>query len=324
MLSLLTTLCLLGLPLATSTGGEDVSGGVTLTLEMEAFARGTEVEVGEIAQIVADDATLVTLVAAVELGYSPAPGYSRVFRIDRIAAAIRKELPNVQVSFRGQKAVRVHPDVERIPGDTVLAEARGMLEREFSGQDISFMPAARIEPIEIPAGTNKHEVRARLDDLPDASRVFSVPVEILVDGVRYRTIWTTWDVSIYETRPVLARAVRAGEVLEPSMFERRRVVRKAGESAGLEAHLLPGSVALHDLVPGQLVTALDVQRPTVIQFGETVALRVRKGVIEAKVYAVALQAGSIGDRIKVQTNDSSQELVATIVSRELCTIDLGK
>ena len=109
------------------------------------------------------------------------------------------------------------------------------------------------------------------------------------------------------------------------MFERRRVlVQNGGQAKPLGAAFLAGAVAVRDLAPGEMVTASDVHRPIVVTLGETLFLRVRKGPIEARVSALALESGAIGDRIRLRTLDSGQELVAYIVSRDLCKIDLGK
>jgi len=321
MIELVT--CIL-LALGVGPGGDDeVTGSVTITLGMEATVFGTEVELGEIGQIVGSDAAVVKLVKAVELGYAPSPGYSRVFRRDQIASALGRKLPGVSASFLGQVAIRVRPEVERISGETILAAARTQIQTALLGQEVTFQSSGDVLGVEVPAGSGAHEIHARLEEIPQSSKVISVPVDIHVDGARYRTVWTSWQVEVWETRPVLARAVRAGEILSNAMFERRRVKRAAGENAQLDAGLLQGSVALRDLAPGATVTALDVQRPTVVVAGQTVFLRVRKGAIEARVSAVAMQSGSIGDRIRVVTSEGSQELVAAIHSRDTCLIDLG-
>ncbi len=323
MKTLLHFLCLSTLASVAWAGDRDPAGTVTVTLGLEARTRGTEVELGEIAQVAGTDPAVVDSVRAVELGYAPAPGYSRVFRADRIAQVVRAALPNVTVRLSGQAATRVHPEVERIAGGLILSAARTHLSTSLIGREITFESTSVVPDVEVPAGAGQHELRARLPDVPEASRVISVPVEILVDGARYRTVWTSWSVDVWETRPVLARAVRAGEVLSPAMFHRQKIKRTAGEVSLLDEGLLHGSVALRDLRPGEVVTALDVQRPTVIVAGESLFLRVRKGSINARVPALALQSGSVGDRIRIKTLEGEQELVATVSSRDTCTIDLG-
>jgi len=150
-----------------------------------------------------------------------------------------------------------------------------------------------------------------------------VPVEVLVDGVRYRTVWTSWRVDVWETRPVLSRPVRAGEELRPELFSRARV--QVGRTVGMEPldpSQVAGAVAKHDLAQGEGVTAMDVHRPAAVVLGATLFLRVKKGPIEARVSALALETGAVGDRIRIKTVEAGQELVATVVGRDLCEITL--
>ena len=305
--------------------GSLLLGGVTVTLPMEAHVRGTEIELGEIAQVVGADPEEVDRVAALELGYAPAPGYSRVFVAKRIRQTLLRRLPGVDVRFAGQEACRVFPEVEDVPAAEILAAARAQLVQTLGTREGTFEPVGELPPVSVPAGATERELRARLDGIPAAGGTISVPVDLLVDGTRYRTVWTSWTVRVWEVRAVLARPVRVGQGLRPEMFERRRVlVRNGGQAKPLGAAFLAGAVAVRDLAPGEMVTASDVHRPIVVTLGETLFLRVRKGPIEARVSALALESGAIGDRIRVRTLDSGQELVAYIVSRDLCKIDLGK
>jgi len=302
-----------------------LQGDVTVTLPMEAHVRGTEVELGEIAEISGADASVVASVQALELGYAPAPGYSRLFSAKKIREILSRKAPRVTVRFVGQPACRVFPEVTEISGTEIATAARLQLQRTLGLREATFELVGSLTPVEVPAGAIQHRIEARLGPRPTTSKTISVPVDIHVDGVRYRTVWTTWDVRIWETRPVLARGVLAGQELHPRMFERRRVLLESvGGAKPLDQRSLVGAVALRDLKSGELITGLDVDRPTVVALGESIFLRVKKGSIEARVSAVALQSGAIGDKIRIQTANGAQELIARITSRDACLLDLGQ
>ena len=302
-----------------------LQGDVTVTLPMEAHVRGTEVELGEIAEISGTDASLVASLQALELGYAPAPGYSRLFAARKIKEILSRKAPRVTVRFAGQPACRVFPEVTEISGDEIARAAKLQLQRTLGLREATLELVGSLAAVEVPAGAIQHRIEARLGTRPTTSKTISVPVDIHVDGVRYRTVWTSWDVKIWETRPVLARGVLAGQELRPQMFERRRVLlQSTGGVKPLDQGSLFGAVALRDMKSGELVTGLDVNRPTVVALGESVFLRVKNGSIEARVSAVALQSGAIGDRIRLQTANGAQELIARIISRDVCLLDLGQ
>lgn len=307
-----------------------LSTGITVTLPMEAESCGTEVELGEIAQVRGADPELVARAGALELGYAPSPGYSRLFRAERIREQLARELPGVEVRLAGHAACRVRPEVVRIAPADVERAALEELVRLHGAAGPALELRTRIEEVAVPAGGAEHRLRARVEADELATGIVSVPVEILVDGVVYRTVWTSWRVEVWRTMPVLARAVPAGTVLSADMLEPQSVRwMGAGTGRPLDPTRIVGSVAARDLAAGEALTALDVHRATVVQATESVFLCVRKGAIQAKVPAVALEPGAVGDRIRVRAlllggpKDAAQELTARVVHRDLVEIDLG-
>jgi flagella basal body P-ring formation protein FlgA len=298
--------------------------GVTITLPMEAESFGTEIELGEIAQVSGPDAELVRRIEEIELGYAPAPGYSRLLRAEKILALLEQKLPDVPVRVRGHAATRVKPQIELIDPQEIRSVAHSELLVRSESSDVSFELSSPIAPVSIPAGGEEYRLRARMAGAELVSGRTSVPVEILVDGGVYRTVWTSWDVEVWRTMPVLAADVRAGEVLRADMFRRGRV-RWSGDTGVklLAESRLVGSIAARNLKQGALVSAVDVHRPVVVQLGEGLFLTVRKGAIRAKVPVMALESGAIGDRIRVRTMDSSKELHATVLNHDMAFIDLG-
>ena len=296
---------------------------VTVTLPLQAEVRGTEIELGEVARVTGDDPTLVARVAALEVGYAPSPGYSRVLVADRLRDVLRRRAPEVTLRFAGQRACRVYPEVVVVQAREIEEAARAELRRALGLREAELTPREPVEGLRIPAGSGKHRVSARLDLRAPRSGVITVPVEVHVDGVRYRTVWTSWQVDVFEVRPVLTRPVKAGEELSPDMFERRRVRLGTGTNHSLGQVEATGAVAKRDFRPGEEISTLDVHRPRVVAPGDGFFLMVRRGPVNARVSAVALEAGSVGDRIRVRTTGSERELVATIVHRDLCEIVLA-
>ena len=68
-----------------------LSLGVQIELPTEARVRGAELDVGSVAQVTGDDAAEVERVRAISLGYAPAPGYSRLLQVERIAREIQAQ-----------------------------------------------------------------------------------------------------------------------------------------------------------------------------------------------------------------------------------------
>ena len=299
-------------------------GGLTVALPMEGKAQGTEITLGEVATLSGLAETELAVLEDLSLGYAPSPGYSRLLRSDQVLASIRRARPELEVHMVGRDACRVWPEVERVEPTTVFAAAEAELARVLGAADAAWEPVGELPAIEVPAGARRHELRARLFERQPRTGTVSVPVQVLVDGTVYRTVWTSWRLELFERRPVLVRAVNAGERLSADLFVTRRVTASAsGAARPLTAGLVLGAVAARDLEAGSVVTDLDVHRPVVVESGGGVLLEVGKGHITARVPAQALESGAIGDRIRVRTLDGGRELTGTVAAGDLVKIDLG-
>ena len=291
---------------------------------MESHVRGTEVFLGEVAEI-SGDPNVVASVEKISLGYAPSPGYSRLIWNHKISTAITKYDSQLQVQFRGQRATRVWPAVETIQADALKEAAEQRILEVAGTGDYVWELREPIHDLEVPAAATGAILRAKPARGSLEAGVLSVPVEVLVAEETYRTLWTSWSVRAYKTVPVLTEPVPAGRRVRPDQLENRRIEASAARSKALTRDMLLGATAARDLIPGEVVTELDVHRPPAVTTGDTVFLEVRKGPIAARVPAVARQSGSIGDRIRViRTDGPNAEVSAVIVSRDLVEIDLAK
>jgi flagella basal body P-ring formation protein FlgA len=302
-------------------------GGVSLTLPATTEARGTELAVGDVCQVAGADAEEVARIAALSLGYAPAPGYTRLLEAWRLRQIVERAAPGIAVELAGAPACRVSPATERVAGAAVEAAARAELERRLATLDAVAHLLAPIADLSVPAGAAAPVLQSVLDPTQSLAGSVSVPVRVLVDGEVYRTIWTRWSVEQWAEHSVLVQDVPAGTLIAADMLQTRRLeVSAAALRPGarvLGQALLVGAMAAHDLQAGRPLTDLDVQRPTLVHAGDTIFLDVVKGPINARIGAVAEGQGALGDRIEVTLPGSGRRMKATVVSRDAVRIDLS-
>ena len=299
--------------------------GITITLPAEARVRGTGITLGSIAEVSGDENARSEDLAALSLGYAPAPGYARVLERAAIERLIWARFGAQRVEFVGAPATRVIPEVERIPAESLAAVARAALTRELDDSEAEIKLASAVTAIDIPSGDRPYELRADLTHGAARPGPVSVPVQVLVDGQPYRTVRTAWEVELWREVPTLLRDVGDGEVLTADAFELRRVQLGRGlRGDPLASSLVLGNVAARSLRRGDVLTARDVRRPSLIRRGDSVYLEVRKGAIIARIEAVAQEDGARGDRIAIVVASSQKEMSGTVVSRETVSIRLDR
>jgi flagella basal body P-ring formation protein FlgA len=224
-------------------------------------------------------------------------------------------------------AVRVWPETEIVPAAGIQAAARTALEARLvalQAAEVSAEPVGTVLDLEAPAGASPYRLEAVLPGGDLLAGSLRVGVRVLVDGNLYRTVSTTWRVEVWEERPVLVRDLARGEIVEASMLRAERVPLSSPGPAALTRLKVVGTQARRDLSAGQVLTELDVERPVLVNGGDTLLLQITKGSISVRVVCVAQQSGALGDAVQVEVADSGRRLSGTVMSKKLVEIDLSR
>lgn len=298
------------------------AGSLTVRMPATAEISGTAITLGEIAQLSGDE-ELVRAAGELALGYSPAPGFSRLLLAERVKVQLDELLPSASIALSGEASCRVTPLVEEIAAASISAAASRDIHAVFQGLDVEITQEGSVADLRVPRG----EVAARLvpvlqrrDQRPGS---WSVPVQVLVDGGVYQTVWTRWNVGLWSTQQVLTRAVQRGEKLVPSDFRVQRVQLGSGMvEPPIDVDLVGGATARHDLPLGSMVSMRDLERPRVIERDALVTLEVCRGAITARMPVLVLDGGRVGDHVKVRGLEREHEMSAVIINRDLVRINL--
>lgn len=290
-------------------------GSLVITVPESATVRGSEVELTEVVEI-SGPANLVALAEEVSLGWAPAPGYSRTLQQGQIERRLRSALGEVDLTFAGFTSCQLQPEVELISAATLEAAARGLILERAGNRELEAVLRSDLEPVAVPVAESSFEILPRLSRALVGSGPLQVPVELRVDGLPWRTIWTQWEISLFEQQLVLTRDIRRGEVLTADALRVERVrVSAQGGIAITDRNLLVGARALRDLRSGVALSKVDVDLPMAVEKGATVIVEVRKNSIQARSHGTALEAGRIGEHVLVSVGAGSRTVRAKVVSK---------
>ena len=299
--------------------------GVDIRLAGHATVAGTSITLGAIASIEATQKDLGARLAALELGHSPAPGYSRYLTRAQVMSAVQRSFPGASVKLAGEAGCHIEPMVETLAAEQIELAARSEIERLLFDADAEFELDQAVRELAVPKGNTPVELRASLHDPQVRGGRLSVPVEVRVDGTTWQTVWTHWRVLIWELQPVLVRGLRRGDRLLASHFEMRRVDRaKLSDAKPLQGEHAQGAVLRRDLGAGSVVSERDIERPQVVTRGALLQLAIKSGSITARTMVHAQENGRMGQVIHVTRTDSGKELLATVRSSELVEIRLAR
>jgi len=300
---------------------ERVEAPPTIVLRDAAEILGTNLELGEIAEIRAENAAIARRLETLDLGPAPAPGAVRMVKRDDVVRALRAA--GLTGSPTGQLVCRARPRVEILAGRELEDAARNALMRSFAGRDVEIdvvRPAADM-PLIAPAIRRDLDVDVGRRDL--RSGAWSVPVDVRIDGERAQTAWIPLEVRVFERRPMATRDLRRGEPIDASSWTLERGLVEASAPPSPDPDLLAGATCTRDLPRGTRITDLDVRRDPLVRSGDIVEIEVVRGGVRARSRAVARGQGALGDRVEVQSGESHRRLVGVIVARGLVRVELA-
>lgn len=292
-------------------GGCLSAPGDTLMLKEEAFVRGPNVLLGEVALI---DGTLAPELSALELGSAALPGDSRRLHASLVEARIRNagiDMDGIEV--RGAAAVKattLHFEVTR---DMIAASLREFIELEMPwplrDTEIDIYPTAY--QFRVPDGVIDIDWRANPQYGYLGTGAFRG--ELLVDGEVQKRFTLKASVEAYGDVVVAATDIARGNPLSPGALRtEKRALSKLDRGVFTHVGELAGYVARTTIFPGQEITSRRVKPQILVDRNQIVIVQMRAGTLEVQTQARAMTPGAAGDTI-ICANINSGEKFQGIV-----------
>lgn len=149
----------------------------------------------------------------------------------------------------------------------------------------------------------------------------SVNIPVFSSANQSKKGWIVAELKRYQLVPVLNRAARIGEVINPDMIsmETRQIVNP--NETIISPRSLIGVQAARFLNPGQVISFNDLKREQILKKGQFVKAIVGSDSFEVSISALAEEAGSLGDVVKVKNMDSQKIFAGKIVERGIVRIE---
>ena len=121
----------------------------------------------------------------------------------------------------------------------------------------------------------------------------------------------------WEEQIIAARAIAMHQVLDPSDFATRRSLVDATPAHQL-LHLdqCTGVEAAEDIQPGTVMTARLVNPIPLVKPGQLVTVNLRRGTIQLRSVARAMEEGSLGQTIRVRNENTRDVLDVTVIGAQ--------
>lgn len=289
---------------------------VRILCRPEAQVRGTDILLGDVADIACSDLALASRLAEIRVAARPAFGFTRlVTQHDVLQWAIQAGLGGDSIRLLGARETVVHALVTVLEPDELRAIADPVLRAALSYEqsEIEFELSAPMQRLRVPPGRRALDVRGVLRDGRIAPGSAIVDLVVFVDGKEWGKQAVHYRLRRFVDVLVVSRPIARGAILGEHNLETRRVESAATSSPFLGAiDAVAGKVAARDMRANEKLTLSHLANPAVIRRGDPVSLVSIKGRIKVAARAVAETDGAVGDRIQVVSLASGQRVQAQV------------
>lgn len=276
------------------------------------------ISLGDIATFSGMARDMVEDLKSIEIGKAPSPGQTRTLSLAIVRVRLRQAgydpddiiiVSPVTISVKTRSTV--------VTCDEIVRAVEGFIRNNmpWNPEDTTITVLPVQDKTTVPDG----DIEIQVEPLPSTKFLgtTSVKVEISVDGRVTRTLQVRVRLDVAKEIVVSTRTIQRNEIISPddltlSIYD----LADVPQDVVFDSLLIDGMMAKHTIPAGRPVTFSNVQHPPVILRGDLVALEAVSGGVAVTIPGQALEAGSVGDLIRVKNTSSGVIVRAKVVDSQ--------
>lgn len=283
----------------------------TLTLHEQAYVKGPNVYLGEVAEIDGEDADALS---QIEITSAALPGSAKNLHAALVSSRLRSAgVDTDTVEIRGARQVRATTLSKTITGETIADSLRSfiLLEMPWDPQDAEIDVSIPITEFV----TNDGPVEFKWKNNPQyqylGSGVFRGTV--FVNGRQERTLICRANINAYGEVLVAARDIPRGRPVSPADVEvQKRSLDGLPSGVHTRAGDVVGLIARRTIFPGNTLSNRNVEQPLLIKRNRLVPVELNVNGIHIQGRAKALSDARAGDIVRCENLESGAEFQGVV------------
>ncbi len=284
-----------------------------VSLRADSVVRGTEIRLGDVAEIQGHDPALVERLRGIDVGRAPLPGHTRTLDLSYVKARLRlQQVDPTTLVLDVPPTISVATASQRVIGSDLVAAVRQhiLAAREADAEHLAIKSTTGPPDLILPVGTLELKVRTR--PAVELMGSVSVTVEAWVDGALVRAVGLPIRVSVLSEILVAARPISRHMLLgdQDVRIDRREIV--PGQEPLREMAAALGRRAVRTISPGEAILAAMVELPPLVRRGDIVLLTAEGRGLRAVAQGEAREEGKAGQVIRVRNLTSGRDVYGQV------------
>lgn len=277
-----------------------------------------EIVLGDIACIEGDSDAVARL-TGLSVGAAPLLGTERELTVPTLRLRIRQGgLDDRLVDIVGPETFLVRRKGAVVKGEVIASAVRSAIAAALPADSQLTLNLAPVDDVPVPAG----EYSVVVSKLPvRLSGPVLVYVDVLVDGLPWRTVAVRGEVEVTVPVWVSTRQIQRYEILGPHNVE----LRHMPVSAAVQPAQLNGDKpwrANRIIQPGRIIEERYVELQPDAVSGQRVTLSLEYGPIHIQALGVLLSDAMVGTTVSVRNEDSGRVLSGILVTKDHVVVPL--
>ncbi len=284
-----------------------------VTIQPNSMVSGASFTLGDIALITSQDAALQRKLAAVVIGVSPLPGFSRdLYHSDITSKLLMNHLMLKDLEINYPSEIHITHGGLSISSDM-------MVQTALSALTPLLPPNATVTPIQKPMASivnmGQTKIVAGVPKIGDDETLATVPETIQVDGQPVRSIDIVF--RIHQDIPVVvaAKTIMPHTVITSDMVA-LGTISSPNPDIIQDMDSIIGKRSMRLIMPGAPILCGAVEKNNVITPGAKVNLIITEGGIKITCPGIARAYGAVGDTIRVYSAETRKELSGVVIDNQ--------
>lgn len=300
---------------------------VSLIIPQEVTVEKVEILLKDVAFITGDDAALMEKLGEISLGTSPLPSTPRILSRQSILLRIEREdidLNLLEIEAPERVEIRsLFPYIQESDlEETLYDHLFERMEMDLGWLEVEYLQGA--DSIYYPQGDLEILLRRTLQDPRSYLGETTIPMEIYVDGHRWRQIYPRFFIEIKTLVPVLKKDLSRHEIITSELVE---IKLKGLSTLPLDyihdEEEIFGMRLKRRVEKGEPLRTSYIEAVPLVERGDRVTILAIIDSITLSLLGEARGTGIYGDMIQVRNLDSNRLLSCRIIGPGLVQIELG-
>jgi flagellar basal body P-ring formation protein FlgA len=297
---------------------------VVITVPPEAQVQGSQITLGDVAEIQGESADLVARMRQVLLGQAPPSGVARLLSKSTLITQLKHQgLWTQDLQFQGALQTRVRRASQRLDAQHMETVVRQALSRRLSQttQQTSIRNIRGLSATFVPLGPVAYEVTLPERPMSLGSTPFTLTIEVA--GKVAKRLHGTATIAVTQEVVSLVRPIAQGEIITADAVSRTQIqVTQPLRQVVTQPEDIIGKRARRSLAGNAPLSTQDVTTVAVVHRGGMVRIVLESSVIKVSTPGEALEAGKPGDTIRVKNISSQREVRAQVIDKQTVRIPL--